>query len=1512
MTQAGGPAALNGFLYQILQHLGWVTNLTLSKKDNTSLENFCLILEPSTGGDARIEAGEIRWVEQYKSRAKGTWSVNDIITKVLPDLAKAAQNSHGLATKFRFVTDGREGKLDIFRQFLADAASISSPSEFDSKTKHEFGKKRNFSHSELFLHIATQIQGAPHAQPHAKQVALELLRNFEMVFEVKESELIADIDAILRRYAPDLGVEQNLRQELIARLHNDLAKGELRLDLQGINELFLSVKLNPERMRNLAKLSGTMGGLAQDKLKRLGYQKENDVRQVPVFPENTSVLLIAGDSGNGKTWQLCKLIDTLRISGEIVVMPALANDASIILRESANLVWQSGLGETNEKTLRALTHQYCVINPGAKMPWLTIAVDDVQNVELARQLLQQSWPTLGMRLVFTAPSHVARSLESDDDPALQIHSLGQFSIDELDQLLRRQNITWASLPSDLRQLLRTPILAGIYKKLPREAGNFLPQNEYEIFEKFWIRIAKKTELGDEGVLLALAERVLAKQPYPVARSKWSELGVVSEQTVKRLVAAGWLQCDSDGELAFAHDRLLNWAVARVLVAKINKAKAFPDEQVAQLIQCAASFQGEFGRNLGYVPMDVIWALSDPQKTQKTQKYIVEIVERLEQSHQLGVHGDDLYRHLLPTTGARGIPILLARLMSITANEHLDSRVFFIRDGFAALAKQTGLDLSGLVAQLLESTNSDWHRIAFSILAIKPMPQFLGQIWALRRRYANYRNEQFDRDAFVNYQDSFAAIGACLDAQPEWLREQILQTDSGEAMRDLAFLLERLPYAIAKKGWLELKSELIAITPANLPRGILGCITRFKDLTQLDFIIGNLSCIEDSGNCAALSALTVLAPDLAIVHLAQISESERCAIRHWWLPMLQQQRPAELEQWLLHFAASSDNARQHIQRLFCDSPADLPSAILRRYLRLLENELQIQMAKPDFDAERFLDSPLDFLASLSRLDQLDILALEADSGLARMICDAACSQIAKFEGFGHTILTSARRVLIAIGGKEISRLINTELASSSYWGRRGGLEWAMVRPDDTTRSCLIEIAKRLAKAKGDDDAASTYQNESSAITLTLASVENLVPDLLEFIADIGGMALDVARLIENQQPLSKSLTRRAYDTLAAADTINETELFGALLIAWLSADPDFIIVIESLLDRLNPKNQQVEIACRALISLGATSNTFAEFALKMMATQERTKFALGHAALREIGSPFALKLLIDFIQNKDFFKWSKEITAIIYTLFYEPITRAKAIEMAVQLCREHITFWVDELYFIAAESHDLIVKEKIYEAAFEHSNGRNEFLNAIDALSKFNGPRAFEAACTALMHTTNHAEELCQLIASIDPQAAASKLVDAAIQLDHKNFRPAVGRILRQLPPLSVDTLLIEKINDTQAKVREVAIALAAYLPDCRLQGELERVVIDEPEKDVRHAALAALAFKRREQHTLDLIAAFRACGLERRWPILLALLEMADPFLLADSNDKLWYGHFLKDVPSTMELMAEDILKKKM
>jgi hypothetical protein len=357
MTQAGGPAAINGFLYQIIHHVGWLADVTLTGKlDGEEIKDACLVLEPRTGGDARAEASGTYLVEQYKTREGGTWSLADL-EAVLCDLRKAVPNSRPEGACYRFVTNGRAGRLDTFSAFLADLKSAAGPDDLDKFEERNFGNNLTVTHREFFDHIVDVTRsGDSQSVAEERAVVFHLLFHFETDFGASGSARAAAVEMLLRCYAPDLGDESKVREQLVGVLVERLSKGETRLDVAAINDIFRHVGLNPDRLHRLAELAETMSALTRRRFARLKYQAERDVRAVPEWPKEKPVLLIAGESGTGKTWQLGRLLEACGQERQVATFVSAARTREDLLVQASRDVWQTGLGETSDKSLVALSH----------------------------------------------------------------------------------------------------------------------------------------------------------------------------------------------------------------------------------------------------------------------------------------------------------------------------------------------------------------------------------------------------------------------------------------------------------------------------------------------------------------------------------------------------------------------------------------------------------------------------------------------------------------------------------------------------------------------------------------------------------------------------------------------------------------------------------------------------------------------------------------------------------------------------------------------------------------------------------------------------------------------------------------------------------------------------------------------------------------------------------------------------------------------------------------------------
>ena len=196
----GGAAAINGFLYQLLSHLQVLATVTFTRRlRGGTIHQAQIVLEPVGGGDARALGSGHYLVEQYKTRTNKTWSIADLTT-VLRDLRRAVPNSLPEHGQYRFVTDGRSGRLGAFEAFLADIRQASGPESLDQDTRRRFGNGQYKTNQAFFWQLNADTR-EDLTDGHAR--LFHLLARFCALFRVTQSALEADIDELLHPYAPD-------------------------------------------------------------------------------------------------------------------------------------------------------------------------------------------------------------------------------------------------------------------------------------------------------------------------------------------------------------------------------------------------------------------------------------------------------------------------------------------------------------------------------------------------------------------------------------------------------------------------------------------------------------------------------------------------------------------------------------------------------------------------------------------------------------------------------------------------------------------------------------------------------------------------------------------------------------------------------------------------------------------------------------------------------------------------------------------------------------------------------------------------------------------------------------------------------------------------------------------------------------------------------------------------------------------------------------------------------------
>ncbi len=668
-TAAGGAATVNGVIYQMLWALLRAARLNALRfdrpADDAPLEGAVLVLEPrGGGGDVQEVAGGRRVVEQLKAKSGGgTWSLREVVEDVLPDLF-LARDARLPETEYRFVTEGRMGEwaevYDFFQGLKArgdPAAAIAAlddtrvlkfkrgntrPGAADGDAEGKPGEKKPFwpldSYTEksVFARIVEAVKGRKAVDDRrlpAEEVergVWDVLANFTFVggqtMELVEREIDALLLALIARTS---GLAEK-RLALLGGLAVRAAQGGAVIESAGfLAEYGLdSVPLDawvPLRRRAAAVLGGV--------LRRAGYDPALDVRAAGAadlsgrWPAATPLLAIGGESGGGKSWALFALALHLAAGDGLPILIESAGDADADCRHAADIFWRAIKDGDEDLPLDRVAVRLRRLLPLMAGGWLTLFIDAVRTHEEARRLARLPWEEWGVRVACTCLPDVARTMKAVAGGRCVLHEVSDFTIPELNEYLGRRLGGWGGIPTDVRQTLRRPLLARLYADLA-QPGGWAPANEYDLYARCWGRLGQD-EMGDHRLdvvpLHRLALDVLEGRgyPWPLARLTVAGLG---NEALARLRRVGWLQEAQPHGFQVWHDRLLNWAVAEALVARLDAREATAEEVCGTLRRLLHGPPGPELRPLGYVPMDALWLLTDPRRDAAIAEQAIEALE----------------------------------------------------------------------------------------------------------------------------------------------------------------------------------------------------------------------------------------------------------------------------------------------------------------------------------------------------------------------------------------------------------------------------------------------------------------------------------------------------------------------------------------------------------------------------------------------------------------------------------------------------------------------------------------------------------------------------------------------------------------------------------------------------------------------------------------------------------------------------------------------------------------------
>ena len=1239
-------------------------------------------------------------------------------------------------------------------------------------------------------------------------------------------------------------------------------------------ELLSEAGLRAISLEDLDELRLTAREVLEREIARRKYDLERDVRQAPVWPADRPSVFVSGDSGQGKTWQVARLAEVRAKGGRIVVLADARGEAERDLQRASDLLWKEAWGHDRPISLDRLIERWRRVRGESGNAWLTVCVENVQSLSEARALLRDyDWERWGVELAITGPPQIGAVLAQDNPEKVHHVRLRDFTPAELREYLRRYARSWETVPADVRDTLKRPLLAGLYASLGSDP-HWEPKLEYDLYERYWQKIER--ELIEHPKDLYLVKRLALKlsetEPsYPWTWDQLREVGVDSDTQV-RLERAGWWTRNDEGVEVW-HDRLLSWSLAEAI------AQRGSGEVVSLLMSCFRSRRTRIGRILGYVPMDVLWLLCGDLGQ---RDLVPDVIERLEGRDAFGPDG--LYRRLLPTIGLRVVPGLIQRLRRFPDQV----RYSYIDLAVKALSKILDREKEGRakLPPLLHDSSAAIRRIGVLVLARHPHLDAIEILWDLHSRNSLAQQETRSTQTIVARQESFAALRACLELDPEWLRRKIRQARPEEPSWELAYLLANIKHPVARSIWRDVKGELFEKVPPHKLRSLGVCIRVFQDREEIPRLERWLSIEDDWTNSYAFRALAWVDPDRAVA-LAKTLSLRILSVHPFgsWLPVLHLRRPEETRQNLRARMAGSHF--WEVADLYSGYEEMMDSATTEVLLDRLALELADTSQDPE-EVWRSLRRPLRRLSRIHRLDLLQLFQARAGTELDRGLGQLGATRIDSKKGYD---IEELRAVLLKIGGEGIRRLIQAGLASADPDLHEEALAWALTCPEEFAASAPRE--EWVLAALGED------RPLIEAILAWEGEIEN--EDLVM-----------LWRLRRWKPPMSDADLASALDALGSKDPKRWVKGLAALSI---SGRNDLLSCLSEWLKKMEgsvPEDlQTLDARIAHLVHRHGKSNP--EAVWRLTQSLDVRRFPYTAIQLLYEGGPveFADQLEADLLEQ---LAARGRLTVAEMDIALH-LSQARELPNSLlqavwESGKSFPPIWSHERFFPAVSRIDSEeVRERIFQEAFEgrHTDQRTYAIRALHALEPDEALRAARMGLEEESDSTERVPYVLLLREMMGPEAV-SLLIDQAVRERKTEVLWAIARTLRRAG-LEAEQELKARLESEDFRSRRRAVFLAGWQGPSFLATDLQRMARHDPDDNVQVECLQALDRQHKERCVRELMDAFEYAQGIARWSYLESILELGDPRLLVTEDDPLWLGRILRPSLGVLEVHANWRLK---
>lgn len=1447
-TPAGGPSTIGGVIYQMLWCLLRLTRYEIRRIDvaaDSAIGSAVLVLEPhGGGGDVREVSGSKYIVTQLKARSRGgTWSLQEVITTVLPDLLKAVK-PNAPDPIYQFVTDGRRGEWAQVERFFrslryrdysedpSDALDDTNRLQVGRHSRSTFWTKTAYTERELFAKVVDVMvrASAGSEREELERTVWHLLGRFEFAPPLSQAAAENEIDLALSELierSEDIPVQ---RRALLMRLSELARQGNVAIDL---NSFLNTHGLKAIPRNHVAALQLRSRAIAMQRLRECEFDESQHVQEsfteaLVAAVHDVPVVVLVGDSGAGKSWHSYALTEALSRQGALVAHVDATGDARRTLDIAVGVLWNTVKGQDG-----TLPYDRAAMGLPGPPPSRVLIVDRVDDPVLASDLVRARLEELGLRLVVAASAQAAESFPSLGSARCRAIPVPSFTQTELgDYLLARRVPRSGSIPADVRELLAQPMLARIYCDL-QAGATWNPKNEYELFRKYWTtrleRNPRVIPTLDLSLLRDLARALLDGEAYPW-RAGFVNETLKHEGSLARLQRSGWFEVHQSGACSLWHDRLLNWLIADTLVEDFLSGR----RTVADLSTLVkSSYAGELttgGRRLGYVAMDTLWLLSERNAPPAVFASVLAALESARHSHSL-------YTEMVPTLGERAGAGVLARLEQHLVGELADGAI----ETATCLSRISSSEAIAKARALLLSESPQQHTVALHILRRQGDPVSLDRLWALHLRAESTPNR------LLEYERRMHALEAGIKLRSEWLKRKLeLAAGDTPGLVELIYLLSKV--TDNGKAWRDLKAHLKVIVPEDKRRCLVQCIKVFDDTSEIEFIQVAMRCDTDMVGDAALAALTRLAPDTAIQELAQSELRYLSLTRGWHLHRLLAARPDATRAAVRRLVTP---APRRAQDLYSSAENEIDSAsfddVLDGLTSAVAHALTEEVVDPNSGA---LSGALDFVQRVCRSDLLETLRARRGTRLEGTLAEYLLAIGPRSHLSARRCDRSAFAILESIKSEELARIVEAGLDAGSWYGRIDAAEDAHKHADEAVR---LKLRSMAAKRAGDDHDRLVAYVAAHALCF-LEDWDSLLPIVMQ-------SGLEISPYLFDQRAGQPRLIGPHVENIRSRLVTGELTS-GLLLAAGLSREPTFIPPL---------------VAAFTSGTLGRDESLSAAIALNTLDASEPSVVTAMVSHLEDVT---LRDRFLEFLLDMD---TPGSLAAVAEALLYrfDPeicafLARHDGFALrAAELAWQNRTAAERSLsYAVVVPLFGLIdaPETRAYLENLAFGVGRSMLGHAlrvpgIRGLSTLDQAKAFAASESSLHdRLCEERDAMPSILMELDAERAARLLLEVAPTADDETVEFAIADALATA---DVESELVTMFDSEAPVERRVACVLAGRRPDPEPFRELLRARALDIDESVASTAIRALREQIRVQAVAALVqSAIHATDKRWRWVLL--------------------------------------------